>query len=92
MRERLIMSALEDEIVSKFRLLDHAAQERVLRQMEAEFLEAEPEHLGLSDWLIWARQFRAKHLSESGANRAFNAVDTLAEVREERLNDLMGRG
>jgi hypothetical protein len=86
------MSALEDEIVSKFRLLDHAAQERVLKQIAAEFLEAEPERLSLSDWLVWARQFRAEHLSESGVKTAFNAVDTLEEVREERLNDLMGRG
>lgn len=85
------MSALENEIVAKFRLLDHAARERVLKQIEAELLEAEPATLNQSDWLRWARQFRAELQSELGTDTAVNTIDLLNEAREERLNDLMGR-
>jgi hypothetical protein len=85
------MSALEDEIIAKFRLLDHAARERVLKQIEAELSETKPALLSPSEWLKWARQFRAELQAELGADTTVNTLDMLNEVREERLNDLMGR-
>lgn len=41
-------------------------------------------------WLADARAFRERLRAHYGPNHFFNSVDILNEIREERLNDLMG--
>lgn len=89
------MSALEQEIVEKFRLLDKAAQQRVLSQIEQDanaqsspFTSVEP--ISAEAWLQWSREFRSKLRAKYGAREVVSSADLLNEAREERLNDLMG--
>lgn len=88
------MSALEQEIIEKFRRLDKAAQQRVRRQIEQEGETqptgaGAPETLSLHEWLVWAQGFGA-YVHEKYGERGFTSVDLLNEAREERLDDLMG--
>lgn len=87
------MSALEQEIIEKFRLLDKAARRRVLMQIAQEsdsqpFSTVEP--MSAEEWLRWSREFRAKLRAKYGVREMVSSADLLNEAREERLNDLMG--
>ena len=90
------MSALEQEIIEKFRLLDKDAKQRVRQQIEQEtsaedslnFSVMEP--MSPEDGLRWARAFRAELRTKYGERDVISSADILNEVREERLDDLMG--
>ena len=82
------MSALEQEIIDKFRLLDKEAQQQVLNVLSSEVTTLEP--MTWDEWLAWARDFRRQTAKLHPEGFAFNSVDLLNEAREERLNDLMG--
>lgn len=87
------MSALEDEIIQKFQLLDKGAKERVLLQLEQvardEPIEASEQSSTL-ELLEWGRKFRAEIQAKYGEREIPSIVDLLEEAREERLNDIMG--
>ena len=82
------MSALEQEIIDKFHLLDKDAQQHILNLLTTEATALKP--MTWDEWLAWARDFREKTAAEHGEDFVFNSVDALNEAREERLNDLMG--
>lgn len=88
------MSALEQEIVEKFRLLDKEARRRVLQLIEDEiddqsliFSVSEP--MSADEWLKWAQAF-GSYIHEKYGSLRVSSVELLDEAREERLNDLMG--
>lgn len=90
------MSALEQEIIEKFRLLDKASKQRVLLQIEREaMLTATTSEVLLpispEEWLAWAQDF-GSHIHEKYGSFSVSSVDLLNEAREERLDDLMGGG
>jgi hypothetical protein len=83
------MSALEQEILEKFRQLDGATRDHVL-----EVLQHESDSLTTADeraWLDRATQFRLSLREKYGFHHFGSIQDLLDEVREERLNDLMDR-
>jgi hypothetical protein len=79
------MSALEQEIIEIFARLDQNGQQRVLefaRSIETPTQPAE-------DWFEWAHRFREQLRQKYGDEYYFNVQQTLDDVREERLNDLI---
>lgn len=85
------MSALEQEVIDKFRLLDNEAQQRVLLQIEQDVSSGSLEPMTTEDWLQWAVAFGERIERKYGPNR-ISSVELLHEAREERLNDIMGGG
>jgi hypothetical protein len=81
------MSALEQEIIEKFRLLDREAQQRVRLQIEQE--ESAESSMSPKGWLVWAQNF-GNFIHDKYGSLQPNSVDLLNEAREERLDDLMG--
>ncbi len=74
-----MMSALEQEILEKFRLLDKAAQQRV----QAE-INREAEHtFDFEAWLTRVRSLQQTMRTEYGADHKVDVVSLLREVREE---------
>lgn len=74
------MSALENEIVNKFRQLDEASKRRLLQVLEHEVEQSRSK--ALDEWLTWAAAFREQLAGKYG-NVHFNIQDALDEVREE---------
>jgi hypothetical protein len=76
------MSALEQEIIDKFRQLDHSARQRVLAAIER---EAEPEHVTFDYAAWWAdvAALQADIRSRIGENRISNDVGGGNEGEEE---------
>jgi hypothetical protein len=85
------MSALEQEVMEKIKLLDKDARKRVLHQLEQDVIEETLVPMSTEEWLEWAIAFGEKIERKYGPRR-INSVDLLEEAREERLNDIMGRG
>ena len=89
------MSALEQEIIEKFRKLDKEARQRVLDVLEhespSETPALQPGQVSMSEWLAWAEAF-GREIAATRGDRTWNSVDLLHEAEEERLNDLMGGG
>jgi hypothetical protein len=86
------MSALEQEIFDRFKLLDKDAKLRLaarLTQEAQEDVNATPK-MSLKEWLDWASAF-GDYIHEKYGTLP-NSVDVLNEIREERLDDLMGGG
>jgi hypothetical protein len=74
------MSALEDEIVEKFRLLDKDAQRRVLETIQVDFNRAQPfDH---ADWSARVDALKAEIKARRG-DEGPAALDLLWELREE---------
>lgn len=78
----------EQEIIEQVRRLDAESQKRVL-----EFIRS----LGQSpltdeEWLEKAHALRMELRAQYGEGFVFDSPSVLDEVREERLNDLMGGG
>jgi urease accessory protein UreF len=67
-----IMSALEDEIIVKFRLLDKTAQQRVLQQLTE---QPDPK---------FDRALQAEVRETQGADVCVDVVSLLREVQEDR--------
>lgn len=84
------MSALEDEIIQKFRLLDASARSRVLLQLQETDPPQPDEVTKTLELLKWGEQFRAEMAAKYGHQDMPSIVDLLNEAREERLNDIMG--
>lgn len=77
------MSALEEELIEKIRAMDESRKLRVLKYVHS----IEQENFDFDDWMAEIEQI-GKELETAGD---FPRVqDILDEVREERLNDLMG--
>jgi hypothetical protein len=88
------MSALEQDIVDKFHLLDKEAQLRVVTQIENEVQDdfagsTNDEGLSLKEWLAWARNMGTYIQNKYGELHP-TSLELLEEAREERMNDLMG--
>jgi hypothetical protein len=88
------VSALEKEILEKFRLLDKPARQRVRDQMEQEadssaLVFSTFESLSPESALDAARELRARLHAKYGERDVISASELLSEIRDERLNDLM---
>jgi DNA-binding GntR family transcriptional regulator len=82
------MSALEETLLQKFRNMDEYNQLRLL-----EFAERlETPKKSWDEWLKLANALHDELVAQYGENHYFNSVDVLNEIREERLDDIMGRG
>jgi hypothetical protein len=83
------MSALEQEILEKIRLLDKDAKQRIRQQLEQEeaddstftFTTVEP--VSPEEWLAWSRDFRARLHAKYGDREVPSSTDLVNEVREE---------
>lgn len=75
------MSALEDELLDKFRRLDETAQRRVIAFTEHEATEH------TFDWKQWYADVEALRRKMSREGQTFsNAAELIREIREERLD------
>jgi hypothetical protein len=85
------MTTLEREILNYVAKLDAAKQQQLLEYIRE--LTATPARTQstLGEWLEQADAFREELVAKYGLNHFGNVQDTLDDVREERLNDLMGR-
>lgn len=83
------MSALEQEIIEKFRSLDETAKQRVRLQIEHETEQASLKPMSVEEWLQWAQGF-GDYIHKKYGVLSTSSVDLLNEAREERLDDLMG--
>ena len=83
------MSALEQEVMEKIKLLDKDARQRVRHQLEQDVIEETLEPMSTEEWLEWAVAF-GKYVEEKYGPNRISSVDLLEEAREERLNDIMG--
>ena len=75
------MSALEDEIIAKIRLLDKEAQKRVIALVQQE-LDA-PEPFDFEAWSARVDALQAEIRERIGPDGVVGALDLLAELREE---------
>lgn len=89
------MSALEQEIIEKYRLLDKEAQQRVRHQMDEEVTikpddteEREPQTI--LEWLEAATKLGDEMTAKYG-KLDISIADLIRESREERLNDILDR-
>lgn len=73
------MSALEQEILEKFRLLDKAAQQRV----QAEINRETERVFDFEAWLTRVRSLQQTMRTQYGADHRVDVVNLLREVREE---------
>lgn len=86
------MSALEQEIYDRFKLLDKDARQRVILQLQHEAQENNNDSLkpfSPEEGLAWLRDFGA-YIHKKYGDFGVSSVDLLEEAREERMNDLMG--
>lgn len=84
------MSALEQEILERIAQLDDATKLRLLEWLDEYALDEHDADLQENDSLKTAL-LRAEEARNSGGDRNFpTAAQILDEIREERLNDLMG--
>lgn len=74
------MSALEQEILDKFRLLDKAARSRVQAAINQ---EAEAGPFDFASWLKRVQRLQDSMRQEYGADHRVDVVSLLREVREE---------
>lgn len=82
------MSALEQQIIEKLHQLDDAQKVEVLAFIDT--IETHEKDVTLAKWLDMARQSRAATRTKYGSDYVIDAQSLLDEVREERLDDLMG--
>ena len=85
------MTTLEHEILDYVTKLDATKQQQVLefvRELTAEPVKTQST---LSEWLEHADAFREELIAKYGVDHFGSVQNTLDDVREERLNDLMGR-
>jgi hypothetical protein len=85
------MSALEQEIFDRFKLLDKDARQRVILQLQQEAQEDSDilNPMSPQEGLDWLRSFGA-YIHKKYGDLGVSSVDLLDEAREERMNDLMG--
>ena len=79
------MATVHDELHALIDALSEEEAAQILQQMRS----AQSQKLALAEWLEEARKLREELAAKYG--QFPSAVDVLHEIREERLNDLMGR-
>lgn len=80
------MSALEQEILERIAQLDDATKLRLLEWLDLHASTDEPIEATSESLIELGATFAEKY----GPNHFGSAADVLNEIREERLNDLMG--
>ena len=81
------MTTLDQQIMEKVQQLDDT-QKQVLLEFAEHLGERE---LTLAEWLDKVDATRQRLAEKYGVNPTFSVQELLDEVREERLNDIMGR-
>ena len=82
------MSTVRQELLDQIDKLDEKQQQQLLENVRG---LAKPQPLTWVQWLERADQAQAALREKYGDQHYFNSQSILDEVREERLNDLMGR-
>lgn len=81
------MSAVRQELLAQIDKLDEDQQRRLLDYVR---LLARPHTLTWAEWLARADRAREELRQKYGDQHFFNSQSLLDEVREERLDDLLG--
>ncbi len=81
-----MLSALEQEIIEKFRLLDEPSKYRGLLQIKQETEDTSIMPMSVEGWLEWAQNFGSYFQTKYGS-LPVSSADLLNEAREERLNN-----
>lgn len=93
------MTTLAQEVIEKFERLDEREQREVLAYMQRRNQDAGQEKgevfavtepMSREEGLAALRAFRANIREKYGDRPLSNSADLVNEIREERLNDLMG--
>jgi hypothetical protein len=80
------VSAIEKKILDKVRQLDIESQQRVLEYIES----IEAPAITIGEWLERIDALREQLDAKYGPNHFPSAADIIEEMREERLNDILG--
>lgn len=87
----MTMVTIELELLEKIGKLDAAKQRQVLAYVDSLLPEqGAPPPFDFEEWLTSLSAFRDKLTAKYGPHHFGSVQDILDEVREERLNDLMG--
>ena len=81
------MSAVRQELLDQIDKLDEIQQRQLLEYVR---VLSKPQTLTWVQWLDLADQAQAKLRTKYGEQHYFNSQSILDEVREERLDDLLG--
>ncbi len=81
------MSALEQELIEHIHNMNDEERKQVLEYIQKDI---KPRQMTLGEWLKGAEALRAQLAIKYGPQHFPNAADVLEEIREERLNDIMG--
>ncbi len=79
-------ATLEQEIIEAVRQLDEKRQRQVLAFAH----DLSQSQITLGEWLDRAHAFREELRAKYGDDFIFNSQAVLDEIREERLDDIMG--
>jgi hypothetical protein len=82
------MSAVSQELLEQIEKLDERQQRQVLEYARA---LTSPQQAPWEQWLARAAQAQAELRAKYGDQHFFESQSALDAVREERLDDLMGR-
>ncbi len=82
------MCAVRQELLNQIDQLDENQQQQVLEYVR---VLAKPRQLTWAKWLELADQAQDELRTKYGDHHYFNSQQILDEVREERLDDLLGR-
>ncbi|MBI5669967.1 MAG: hypothetical protein HZC41_18390 [Chloroflexi bacterium] len=80
------MSALEQELIDRIRKLDEDRKRQVLLYIQ----EIDAPRLTLGEWLQDIETLSQTLQAKYGAHHFPSAADLINEVREERLDDILG--
>jgi hypothetical protein len=84
----MVKSTLEQEIVEAVRQLDEEYQKQVLAL--ARDLGQLRQKITLGEWLEQASALQEELIAQYGKDFFFNSQSILDEIREERLDDILG--
>jgi len=83
------MDALDLRIMQYVAEMDTLRKQQLIAYLETNKPSSAKQQI-MSQWLERARQSQAELQSKYGDEHVFNSLDVLHELREERLNELMG--
>lgn len=86
----MTMVTINLDLLRKIGQLDAEKQQQLLEVVDTMLPEGQQDVFDFDKWLADVRAFREKLRAHYGPNHFFNSIDVLDEIREERLNDLMG--
>jgi hypothetical protein len=84
------MDVLDLRIMQYVAEMDILRKQQLIAYLETNRPSSSAIQLIRSHWLERARQSQAELQSKYGDGHLFNSLDVLHELREERLNELMG--